>query len=260
MPGTGNSAVCAFDDCVLSTGEGTSFEAGYACDFDGVTDCILPSGDSLTCFNPFNDVDYKVSFFAKSTSSRFKHNGTVISVGQTTTQNPRFSIKFINDGGSNSKLVIISNLMSATSTYSITPAVCQSWNHYMIVVTQGATQTIEIYINNVLVDTLTPSTYTITDSSVSLQIGSSKGSSAFNVFEGRLAEISLGVGSTSAQEIADLYNQNDPQTSMNGIVNYYKFSEPVGTVVGNITDSMGSDDLTMSGFALPNGIVSDQPF
>ena len=66
----------------------------------------------------------------------------------------------------------------------------------------------------------------------------------------------------SATDISDLYNGGkgaNANAIMPTMKSGYLGTEAVGTTTGTITDVTGNQDLTMSGFVAPYGVVSDTP-
>jgi hypothetical protein len=251
--------ICINGACNQSSG----FTFDSSLHLDGVNDFASVGVLSSTAFNPFNDTDWTVSWWMKSDGSRYSNQGTVCAVATSTgTGNPFMYIRTRNDGLNDSKLEIRSNVYVGSSTYTITSAKCQVWQHYVVTCTQEASQqTLKIYVNSVLVDTIALTLRTETHSSISFQIGTSQGTGAFNPFKGYVCELGFWERALPEADVLKAYGGGDgvDLASIAGIVNYYRLLSTDGPQSGTMADIMELDDMTLNGFLSPYGVISDTP-
>ena len=260
MPLIGNGIGVPFGK---KRGGGGAFTIERSLHFDGVNDYVSAGVLSSDCFNPFNDTDWSVSWWMKSDGSRYTNQGTVCAVATSVgTGNPFMYIRTRNDGLNDSKLEVRTNVYVGTSTHTITSANCQVWQHYVLTCTQNPTeQTVQLYVNNTLQDTMSLTLRTETHASVSFQVGTSQGNSAFNPFKGYLCEMGFWEIALNADQVSSLYNEGNGAdvSTIASPVSYYRPLTTDGPTSGTITDSIGNQDCTMNGFVSPYGVVTDTP-
>jgi len=253
-------------------GGGFAFEASIR--FDGSNDFINTGGGSSDCWNPYDNTNWTMSWWMKceTGATRFKNNGTVIVTNYaSTSSNPQMVVQTVNaTGGSKFTMRLpflngsIQSYKSFTSSYVITNANCQAWNHYAIVVTQnsgGSTQDIEIFFNGSSVDTGSVDYGNYAIAAPSMAIGSRNPTSSFQPWEGFLSEVALWEEALSSSEISNIYNSGSGANAAKfGIIKgYYRPLSTDGPQTGDITDSSGNKDLTMNGFVGVYGVVADTP-
>lgn len=242
--------------------------------FEGANDFINTGGLTSSCWNPYNNTDWTVSWWMKCETgeTNFKNNGHIIATNHSSTSsNPQCRICTLDETGGSELQIRIPWLNGSTksfknfrSTYLITNAACQVWQHYAVVVTQNngaATQDIQIYVNGSLVDSGSVDQANFTQTSFAMAIGSQNPTSAFQTFEGFLAEIALYEEALSADEISALYNSGNGRlaTEIGTPTGYYRPNASDGPQTGSITDVTGNKDLTMNGFVTPYGVTNDTP-
>jgi len=244
-------------------GGGSSFAIERSLRFDGVNDFASQGSLSTDGFQPFNNKDWTVTWWAKSDGSRYKDLGTVMSVGiANNSGNPFMWIRFKNDGTSDSAVNIRTNTKNYTSGHTITSAKCQVWQHYAVVVTQnGGNQDIEVYVNGASVDTGSVLANTKTNTNVDVCLGTSNNSTAFQPYKGWVAEIGCWEEALNSTQIAAAYGggAGADLSTIGTIKGYYKPLSTDGPTTGTITDSSGNQDGTMNGFVSPYGVVTDTP-
>lgn len=263
MLGIGNGIGVPFGSNAAVGGGGFTFDASMR--FDGVND--LASNGSLTTngFQPFNNKDWTVTWWAKSDGSRYKDLGTVMAVAIANNSGNAFMwVRFKNDGTSDSTINIRTNVKNYTSGHTITSANCQIWQHYAVVVTQNsgtAKQDIEIYVNGVSVDTGNVDQSLRTNTNVDVCLGSSNNTTAHQAYKGWVSEIGCWEEALNSAEIAAVYNggKGADLNTIGTIKGYYKPLSTDGPTTGTITDSSGNQNCTMNGFVSPYGVVSDTP-
>jgi len=265
------------DGCImpanLPAGD-SAFQFQGSIRFEGANDFINTGGATSDCWNPYNNTDWTVSWWAKCETgeTRFKNNGTIICTNvAASSSNPQMTIQTINaTGGSSFTLRIpflngtIKSYKSYTSSHVISNADCQVWQHYAVVLTQNngaSTQDIQIYVNGSLVDSASVDQANFTQTSFAMAIGSRNPVSFFQGWEGFLSEIALYEESLSADEISALYNSGNGRlaTEIGTPTGYYRPNATDGPQTGSITDVTGNKDLTMNGFVSPYGVTNDTP-
>lgn len=244
-------------------GGGGGFAFGNSYHFDGVNDNMNEGGtDSSTCFNPFNQTDWTAAMWLKPDGSAFNHNTAPFGCGRYVNDAGFGSVVFFNGTAGGNIVRVYSNLYNATFTYEIPAATLADWFHLAVTVemVDASNQEAKIYINGDLKETKTFTNYNLVDTSISFRLGGWNNNSSFiNAYMNQpVFQESL----LSATDISDLYNggrganASDIMTTMKS---GYLGTEAVGTTTGIITDVTGNQDLTMSGFVAPYGVVSDTP-
>ena len=244
-------------------GGGSSFAIERSLRFDGVNDYASQGSLSTDGFQPYNNKDWTVTWWAKSDGTRYKNLGTIFSVAQSNNSgNPFMFVRFKNDGVSDSAVNVRTNVKNYTSSHTITSVNCQVWQHYAVVVTQnGPNQDIEIYVNGASVDTGSVVANTKTNTNVDVCIGTSNNAVAFQQYIGWVAEIGCWEEALNSTQIAAAYGGGSGAdlTTIGTIKGYYRPLSTDGPTTGSITDSSGNQDCTMNGFVSPYGVVTDTP-
>jgi hypothetical protein len=233
--------------------------------FDGVNDYAANGSLTTNGFQPFNNKDFTVTFWAKADGSRYNDLGTVLSVAiANNSGNPFMWVRFKNDGASDSTVNVRTNTKNYTSGHTITSANCQVWQHYAVVVTQNSgtgNQDIEIYVNGASVDTGSVVQNTKTNTNVDVCLGTSNNATAFQQFKGYIAEVGCWETALSSGDIAAIYGGGSGAdlSTIGTVKGYYKPLTTDGPTTGSITDSSGNQDCTMNNFVSPYGVVTDTP-
>ena len=257
-----------------SAGGTPAFAIERSLRFDGSNDYINTGGVTADSWNPYNNTDWTISFWAKCDTgdTRFQNNGTIICTNyQAGSSNPQLYVQTVNaTGGSKFKLRIpflngsTKSYKIFTSSHVITNAECQVWQHYAITLTQNSgtsKQDIEIYVNNTSVDTGSVDQANFTQASFALAIGSRNPTIAFQTWKGFIAEIGLWETALSSGDLTAVYGggSGSDLTTIGTVTGYYRPLTTDGPTTGSITDSSGNKDLTMNGFVTDYGVVSDTP-
>ena len=248
-----------------SAGGTPAFAIERSLRFDGVND--LASNGSLTTdgFQPFNNKDWTVTWWAKSDGTRYKDLGTIMAVAIANNSGNAFMwLRFKNDGTSDSTINVRTNVKNYTSSHTITSAKCQIWQHYAVVVTQNsvtAKQDIEIYVNGVSVDTGNVDQSLKTNTNVDVCLGSSNNTNAHQAYKGWIAEIGCWETALTSGQIAAIYGGGSGAdlSTIGTVKGYYKPLNTDGPTTGTITDSSGNQDCTMNGFVSPYGVTTETP-
>ena len=243
-------------------GGGDAFAIERSLRFDGVNDYASQGSLSTAGFQPFNNKDWTITFWAKSDGTRYINNGAAVSVVRANNSGAVTIVRFQNDGISDSKISIKSNNIAYSSSYTITSAKCQVWQHYAVVVTQnGANQDVEVYVNGTSVDTGSISANTISNTSVDVCLGTANNSTAFNAFKGYISEVGCWETALNSGDIAAIYGGGSGAdlTTIGTIKGYYRPLTTDGPTTGTITDVSGNQDCTMNGFVSPYGVTTDTP-
>lgn len=243
-------------------GSTPSFAIERSLRFDGVNDYASQGSLSTAGFQPFNNKDWTVSFWAKSDGTRYINNGAAVSVVRANNSGAVTIVRFQNDGISDSKISIKSNNIAYASSYTITSANCQVWQHYAVVVTQnGANQDVEVYVNGTSVDTGSIIANTITNTSVDVCLGTANNARAFNAFKGYISEVGCWEEALDSGQISAVYGGGSGAdlTTIGTVKGYYRPLKTDGPTTGTITDSSGNQDCTMNGFVSPYGVTTDTP-
>ena len=244
-------------------GGGTpSFAIERSIRFDGVNDYASQGSLSTDGFQPFNNKDWTVSFWAKSDGTRYVNNGAAVSVVIANNAAAKTMVRFQNDGISDSKVSIKSNNIAYASSHTITSAKCQVWQHYAVVETQnGGNQDVEVYVNGTSVDTGSISANTLSNTSVDVCLGTANNSRAFNAFKGYVSEIGCWETALNSGDIAAIYGGGSGAdlTTIGTVKGYYRPLKTDGPTTGTITDSIGNQDCAMNGFVAPYGVTTDTP-
>jgi len=253
----------------LTAAAPSGFSFGNAMRFDGVNDFLTTTDgagtpeNSSDIFNPFNNTDWTIAFWAKAESGeRFKNNGVVMGVAQAVGSGTRSMFSFQNDG-TGSRMKVQTNSRNVPSTgHTIAIGDCDDWHHYAATVTQnGANQDVVFYIDGVSVDSISTTVNTVTDTTVSACIGAER-TSGSNTYKGYLDEIVLAEAAASAADILNLYNAGagaTPVGLISDLINYYKVSDAAGTTTGDITDTNSVKDIELLNFLTPYGVTSETP-
>ncbi len=245
-----------------SAGGAPSFAIERSLRFDGVNDYASQGSLSTAGFQPFNNKDWTITFWAKSDGTRFVNNGAAVSVVVANNAAAKTMVRFQNDGASDSKISIKSNNIAYASSYTITSAKCQVWQHYAVVVTQnGANQDVEVYVNGSSVDTGSISANTLSNTSVDVCLGTANNATAFNAFKGYISEVGCWETALNSGDIAAIYGGGSGAdlTTIGTIKGYYRPLTTDGPTTGTITDVSGNQDCTMNGFVSPYGVTTDTP-
>ncbi len=248
-----------------AAGGAPSFAIQRSLRFDGVNDFASQGSLSTDGFQPFNNKNWTVTWWAKSDGTRYKDLGTVMAVAIANNSGNAFMwVRFKNDGTSDSTINVRTNVKNYTSGHTITSAKCQVWQHYAVVVTQNSgtsKQDIEIYVNGVSVDTGSVDQSTRTNTNVDVCLGSSNNTTAHQAYKGYLAEIGCWETALTSGQIAAIYGGGSGAdlTTIGTVKGYYKPLNTDGPTTGTITDSSGNQDCTMNNFVSPYGVNTDTP-
>jgi len=260
MPLIGNGIGAPFGK---KGGSGDSFAIERSLRFDGSNDFASQGSLSTDGFQPFNNKNWTVTWWAKSDGTRYKDLGTVMAVAIANNSGNAFMwIRFKNDGASDSTINVRTNVKNYTSGHTITSAKCQIWQHYAVVVTQnGGNQDIEIYVNGSSVDTGSVAASTRTNTLVDVCLGSSNNTTAHQAYKGWIAELGCWETALNSTQIAAVYNSGKgvDLNTVGTVKGYYKPLSTDGPLTGTITDSSGNQDCTMNGFVTGYGVVTDTP-
>lgn len=245
-----------------SSGAG-GFVFGNSYHFDGVNDNMNEGGaDSSTCFNPFNQTDWTAAMWLKADGSRFNNNVSPFGCGRWVGDAGFGSMLFHTTVGGGNIVRLYSNLYNALFAYVVSSALAQAWTHYAVSVEiiSGSVQRGRLYINGALVETKDFANYVVNDTDTVFRLGGWPNSTYFiNAFMNQpVFQQSL----LSDTDISNLYNGGkgaNANAIMPTMKSGYLGTEPVGQVTGTITDVTSNQDLTMSGFVSPYGVVSDTP-
>jgi hypothetical protein len=235
---------------------GGSFAFRQSIYYDGGAD-KCETASSSTAWNPLaNGNDVSFSCWARSIDTKEFSNGDQLwhVVDGTDSSQLSFSIT-----GTDAYLDGRSRNVGFTSTYAIPSATQKSWSMYTIVIVEQArgSQQIKLFVNAVLVETLTISNTTLTNSSVNLSLGSGT-----DTLRGYLCEAVFSNYAFTDADVIALYNSGagaDPTSVLTSVHSYYPVTEAAGQTSGTIADFMGNADLTMSNFAAPNGTSNERP-
>jgi len=249
----------------IANGIGTPFGANVAGDApfamgnslytDGVNDVVQNGTLSSTVFNPFQTSAWSASVWVKP--SAIATMG-VFAVSETLGGSAKFWFRLY----SNRQLGVQSHGQTAFSGVSFPTSYWTTWNMYSfsVSVDSPTTQTIRFYINGALFATIAKSKFSYTPTTNQLSLGAfASGSSGLQGFS---TQYVFSTRLVSASKWAELYNSGsgaDPSKVLTTPHSIYNINESVGTTSGDIADSLGQQDLTMSGFVSPFGVNADKP-
>ena len=224
---------------------------------DGVNDVAHNPTANTEAFNPFQTAAWSASVWVKPTFAGASMNAFGVKGGGDNYN--RFWLRL----GSNGSMIIGSH---GTIIYG--PLIpgggshWTSWNMYSVSVevTGTFTQTTKMYFNGVLIDTEVGSRYNYNFPTTQLGIGAQAAGNGGII--GYSTQFVFTENLVPESEWLALYNGGIGDNPENVITNphsIYKIVEAAGTVTGSIADSLGVQDLTMSGFVLPFGVNEESP-
>ena len=240
----------------LAVTAGGSFAFRQSIYYDGAAD-KCETASSSTAWNPLaNGNDVSFSCWARSIDTKEFSNGDQLwhVVDGTDSSQLSFSIT-----GTDAYLDGRSRNVAFTSTYAIPSATQRVWTMYSMVIEEQrrGSQLIKLYVNAVLVETLTISNTTLTNTTLDFSLGSGT-----DTLRGYLCEAVFSNYAFTDADVSALYNSGagaDPATALTSVHSYYPVTEAAGQTSGTIVDFMGNADLTMSNFAAPNGTSNERP-
>lgn len=235
---------------------GGSFAFRQSIYYDGAAD-KCETASSSTAWNPLaNGNDVSFSCWARSIDTKEFSNGDQLWHVVDGTDSSQLSFDVT---GTDAYLEGRSRNVGFVSTYAIPSATQKAWSMYTIVIVEQArgSQQIKLFVNAVLVETLTISNTTLTNSSVNLSLGSGT-----DTLRGYLCEAVFSNYAFTDADVVALYNAGageKPTAVLTSVHSYYPVTEAAGQTSGTIADLMGNADLTMSNFAAPNGTSNERP-
>jgi hypothetical protein len=220
---------------------------------DGVNDVAKTSSPSSTAFNPFGTSAWSFSAWIKPTAT-----ATMDLFGVHDGSSDRFFFRL----NSNRQISVGSHGQVSHSGVSYSAGNINTWHMYSvsIEVTSPTSNTVRMYIDGVLFATIVKAKYTYSVANTNISIGAVYGGTGG--LQGYMTQAVFTENLVPASEWVDLYNGGDgadPSKVITSPHSIYNINGAVGATTGTITDALGQQDLTMSGYLSPFGINADIP-
>ena len=229
------------------------FAFGNAVQHDGVNDRLV--AETSNNWNPYQ-TDWSISIWAKGVGGN-KANGSWVEAHRSNgSSGCFFGIQ------SSASFRVMSNFQQHIFAYTPTALFMQDWHHYVITVeyVDASNQQALLYVDGILEETGNFGNAAHSTVYAKLRIGGESGVGG-QKFNGVWKQILLMEELIPASEVTDLYNSGDgadPDDALSGTVkNHYAVAEEIGTTTGTITDETGNQDVTMTNFLTPYGVIEN---
>ncbi|MCP4789173.1 MAG: LamG domain-containing protein [Gammaproteobacteria bacterium] len=231
------------------------YDFGNSIQYDGVNDRC--SGSSAGTWNPYQ-TDWSISIWAKGVGGNMANGSWIEAHRSNGSSGCFFGIH------SNTTMRVMSNFREHIFTYVPTALFMQEWHHFGISVENidASNQQALLYVDGLLVETGNFSNAAHSTVTSKLRLGGESGAGG-QKYNGIQNQVVLTENLISAAEFLALCNGGvgaDPIATLSGTIkNYYSVSDSIGKTTGDITDMMGNQNLTMTNFLSPYGVIADKP-